>query len=270
LGWAGDYELKHKGIEDAKSSRAEQVLDYNNTLHEMQEDLKDNADGLSKGTTFIHRQLQLFANAALGATIARSAIKSMMKADEWRQGLEKQYGNKAGTTDTADSLIKRITDAVTAKVGGGGGGGPGSGGGGGGGGGGSTPHQTGPNPNPKSGGGGSKAPPPADSGNARALGLYMPTSQGVVGTNVVGATANVGTCMGCSAVGHLQMECPKLFGQTFTGRAMPGWFEDGSKNNACWEGSKITPACLNQWVAMQKIGFFTKTTKGPAAPMRLV
>jgi hypothetical protein len=271
LGWAGDFEIRNRGIEEAKISRAEQVQDYNTALHEMQDQLIQHADGLAQGSTFVQRQIQLFANAALGATIARAAIKSMIKADEWRTGLEKKYGS--GSSDTlgsADAIIQKLTDALAARVGGGGGNrGGGSGGQGNNGG---VAHAGAHAPRPNGGAGGSgKTPPPADAGgNAKVLGLILPTSQAIVGSNVAGASVKNGSCAGCNGVGHEPTECPTLFGRTFAGRSMPGWHNDGSKNIAMWDGTAITAACLKQWQAMQGMGFFIKTPRGPAQPLRFV
>jgi hypothetical protein len=278
LGWASDYETK-KGIVESKASRADQMRDYNASFAKMQEQLREYTDNLARGEQFLQRQILLFANAALGTTVARSAIKSMDKADEWREKLEKRYGtgdiSGRKTQDAADMLLHKLNEIIGHRDRGSGQAASGAMGRGGhapGGmvlGVGSGKISTAPPGLNRHGGG--RAKPPVDDGtNARSLGMAAPTSQAIVGTNMNGALVKTSACSTCGKVGHEPNECPVAFAEQFRGRSMPGWNDDGSKNSQMWEGDCINGNCLQQWQAMQKLGFFTQTTRGAQAAFRLV
>jgi hypothetical protein len=281
FGWAGDYET-NKGVDGALAARMKQARAFSEEVDKMQLELRKFTSSLSKGEDFVDRQLLLFANCALGSTVSRAAIKAMAKQDEWRETIDKRYGSDK-KQDASEALATKLCNAISTgfqKIGASGGGSsanPRSSGGGnndrgsGGGGGSGNGH----------GGGGrrdrqdesTKAPPPKPmSGNAKILGLTAVTAMAILGTNIKGAVDKHLTCTSCNEQGHDPIECPRLFATTFPGRSIPGWHEDGTKNNSCWDGDKCNPNGLRQWLAMQKLGFFTKDPRSgrAAEPYRFI
>jgi hypothetical protein len=276
FGWAGDYEV-NKGIEGALAARMKQARAFSEEVDKMQHELRKFTSSLSRGEDFVDRQLLLFANGALGSTVSRAAIKAMAKQDEWRDTIDKRYGSDK-KQDSSEALATKLCNAISTgfqKIGTSSGGAastPRSSGGGGsdrssGGGGGSGSSQSSGGRRDDAG----KAPPPKPvQGNVKILGLTAVTAAAILGSNVKGAVSKHVTCTTCNEQGHDPVECPKLFATTFSGRSMPGWHEDGTKNSACWDGDKCNQNGLRQWAAMQKLGFFTKDPRsgGQAQPYR--
>eukprot|EP00961_Rhodomonas_salina_P008715 118463-Rhodomonas_salina.1 len=68
LGWAGDLE-EERGIAGAVQARAVQARDFNTAFQNMQTMLRKQTYQLVRGEEFYHKQISLFANAALRLTI---------------------------------------------------------------------------------------------------------------------------------------------------------------------------------------------------------
>jgi hypothetical protein len=246
FGWAGSIEEK-KGITDAKVKRADQARCFNSAFDKMTEQLREFGDRIELGEDFYCAQVRLCVQASIGIIVSKAAIKSMEVASSWRESLEKKFGAKS-VVNLATREVRAAPpshasprDVASAK----------------------PIQQRGLGGTPlgrdKKQQWGSVSGPPDPSSNAKLVGLAMICSQSVAGSNTKGMRAkgkgtNCDVCKG----DHFAFECPRAFGETYPGRAMPGWTEKGERIEACWNGAEITERTLQQWQRMQRQGWFCK------------
>ena len=96
---------------------------------------------------------------------------------------------------------------------------------------------------------------------ARRCGANAPQAKGIVGVDTSGAVDVVVKCNKChlpgdGGLGHRRFECPLQFAEDNPGKAMPGFDTHGAKIPGAWVGNNITADTKQQWLAMQKQGFF--------------
>jgi hypothetical protein len=285
LGWAGSHEVRRLGIEDAKLKRAEQTTAFTLAFDKMQTHVRKFARNMDGAEGFYRDSIQACIKAAFGVVISRTAIKNLTKQDDWREKMEKKWGQNtvnsggalrggngfAGGDTQARPKAPRFENAGQRPEGKDAGGRFIQGGNGGFG---QARHRDGEERQVFRGGasadGNGRRPrpgPPDPTLNPKTVGLAMPVSCDVAGSNTKGMSfRSGGKCEACGGP-HFRFECPVAFAQTYPGKAMPGWKVDGERDPYMWNDTEITAICLEQWQKMQRMGFFKKMAiNGKAAP----